>query len=218
MHCPVRLSCNDTALLPHLSYYSVEYNVIIDARNDGQNYVNTIQVVVDWNFPLRHGFLMNAVLQSGSYWTTKSRTPSQTKQLTVTNVTEGSMHKQWANRSMSYICGWDRSEGQVHFRARVIALKKRRPVQPVKTVCVHICVVLEWWLKSAAHTGGDSWWAREIRDKLMPSAFCLLHAPLQHNEPATQALIRPSHWQAYYTTRSPGAGRVEGVPAVGSSV
>lgn len=74
-----------------------------------------------------------------------------------------------------------------------------------------MCVSLERWLKSAAHTGGDSWWARQIRDKLMPSAFCLFHALLQHNEPATQPLIRPSHWKAYYTTRSPGASRAEGV-------
>lgn len=81
-----------------------------------------------------------------------------------------------------------------------------------------MCVVLERWLKSAAHMGGDSWWARQIRDKVMLSAFCLLHAPLQNNEPATQALISQSRCQAYYTTRSPGAGRVEGVPAVGSSL
>lgn len=98
----------------------------------------------------------------------------------------------------------------------MIALKTRRLVQAEKTVCVYVCMYvwggLEGWLKSAAHTGGDSWWTRQIRDKLMPSAFCLLHAPLQHNEPATQALIRRSHRQAYYTTRSPGAGRVEGVP------
>ena len=66
----------------------------------------------------------------------------------------------------------------------------------------------------STHTGGDSWWARQIRDKLMPSAFCLLHALLQHNEPATHALIRRSRWQAYYTTRSPGVGRVEGVPGM----
>ena len=73
-------------------------------------------------------------------------------------------------------------------------------------------------MKSAAHTGGDSWWGRQIRDKLMLSAFCLFHAPLQDNEPATQALIRPSHWQAHYTTRSPVTGRVEGVQAAGSSL
>lgn len=79
-------------------------------------------------------------------------------------------------------------------------------------------VFLEGWLKSAAQMGGDSWWARQIRDKLKLSAFCLVHAPLQHNEPATRALIRPSHRQAYYTTRSPGAGRADGVPAVGSSL
>lgn len=80
------------------------------------------------------------------------------------------------------------------------------------------CVFLEGRFKSAAHMGGDSWWVRQIRDKLMLSAFCLVHAPMQHNEPATQALIRRSHQQAYYTTRSPGAGRVDGVPAVGSSL
>lgn len=50
----------------------------------------------------------------------------------------------------------------------------------------------------------------------MLSAFCLLHALLQDNEPATQPFISQSHWQAYYTIRSPGAGKVEGVPAVGS--
>lgn len=41
-------------------------------------------------------------------------------------------------------------------------------------------VFLEGWLKSAAQMGGDSWWARQIRDKLKLSAFCLVHAPLQH--------------------------------------
>lgn len=47
-------------------------------------------------------------------------------------------------------------------------------------------------MKAAGHAGGVTGGpgSRPIRDKLMRSAFCLLHEPLQHNEPATQALIR----------------------------
>lgn len=43
-------------------------------------------------------------------------------------------------------------------------------------MCVYECVVLE------AYMGGDRWWAREIRDNLMLSAFCLLHAVNQQHK------------------------------------
>lgn len=43
-----------------------------------------------------------------------------------------------------YICGRDRSEGQVQFMARVIAQKEARRQS----------VFWEGWLKAAAHTGG----------------------------------------------------------------
>ena len=70
---------------------------------------------------------------------------------------------------------------------------KSEPLQVKECVCV--CAFL--WFQRGGFSqqyiqvviaGG----LKQIRDKLMPSAFCLLHALLQHNEPATQALI----WQS----------------------
>lgn len=57
------------------------------------------------------------------------------------------------------------------------------------------------------------------RDKRQVNAVCLLSSsrtPATQRAGNTRSLSGPSRQQAYYTTRSPGAGRVEGVPAVGS--
>lgn len=111
------------------------------------------------------------------------------------------MHKQWAHQS--------RELGRYGPRTVYGQTDSSRSLEDSVCVCV-------WgWLKTATHAGC---WTRKIRDKLMQSAFCLLHAPLQHNKPATQALIRwPAHWQTYDNTRSPQAGKAasQGSPGPG---
>lgn len=49
---PLNFVVATTTVFPDLSIYFGEYNVIISDKNDGKNYKNKTQVIINWNNPL----------------------------------------------------------------------------------------------------------------------------------------------------------------------